>query len=121
MGNISLTDAVISSIDPVHMPGVNYYKNEISKPTASKLISAMDDPLSIYPNPSSRYFTIEWLGAQNGEAQLLDIQGRVLQRINLTQGIGILNTAGHLPNGMYLIRVSSSEGEVRTQKVLLQH
>jgi len=52
--------------------------------------------------------------------QTLDIQGRVLQRINLTQGLGLLNTAGHLPNGMYLIRVSSSEGEVRTQKVLLQ-
>tara|TARA_R110002050_G_C8943447_1_gene512762 strand:- start:1762 stop:1986 length:225 start_codon:yes stop_codon:yes gene_type:complete len=63
---------------------------------------------------------LEWKGAENGEAQLLDIQGRVLQRLTLSQGIGILNTDGHLPNGMYLIRVQSGQGEVRTQKVLLQ-
>ncbi|MGK0406549.1 MAG: hypothetical protein ACJAZH_000362 [Roseivirga sp.] len=80
------------------------------KETASKV------RISTYPNSSSRNFTIEWLGAQNGEAKLLDLKGQVLPRINLTQGIGILNTAGHLPNGMYLIGLSSSEGEVRTQK-----
>jgi hypothetical protein len=91
--------------------------NRISEPEFNP---AEEVPLSIYPNPSNQYFTVEWLGAKNGEAQLLDVQGRVLQRIDLNQGIGILNTAGHLPNGMYLIRVSSSDGEVRTQKVLLQ-
>jgi hypothetical protein len=120
LGNISLTDAEISSIDPAHMPGVNYYKNEISQARANRVLSAEEVPLSIYPNPSNQYFTVEWRSAKNGEAQLLDVQGRVLQRIDLNQGIGILNTAGHLPNGMYLIRVSSSDGEVRTQKVLLQ-
>jgi hypothetical protein len=120
LGNISLANSVISSIDPVHMPGVSYFKNKISEPSDSKVLSAMDNPLSIYPNPSSQYFTIEWKGAENGEAQLLDIQGRVLQRLTLSQGIGILNTDGHLPNGMYLIRVQSGQGEVRTQKVLLQ-
>jgi hypothetical protein len=104
----------------VHMPGVSYFKNKISEPSDSKVLSAMDNPLSIYPNPSSQYFTIEWKGAENGEAQVLDIQGRVLQRLTLSQGIGILNTDGHLPNGMYLIRVQSGQGEVRTQKVLLQ-
>ncbi|MCR9155370.1 MAG: T9SS type A sorting domain-containing protein, partial [Bacteroidetes bacterium] len=76
--------------------------------------------LSIYPNPSSQYFTIKWLGAKDGQAQLLDVQGRVLESIALKQGVGVLNPTEHLPNGLYLIRVSTRKGEVRTQKVVLQ-
>jgi hypothetical protein len=119
-GILFTPDVQIASIDPVHMPGVNYYKNDAPKTIAPKAPFAEENPLSIYPNPSSQYFTIKWLGAKNGQVQLLDLQGRVLQGIDLTEGIGILNTAADLPNGMYLIRVSSVKGEVRTQKVVLQ-
>lgn len=76
--------------------------------------------LSIYPNPSSQYFTIKWSGSKETQAQLLDLQGRVLESIALEQGEGVLNPAEHLPNGLYLIRASTSIGEVSTQKVVLQ-
>lgn len=119
-GILFTPDVQIASIDPVHMPGVNYYKNEAPKVEEPKGLIAEENPLSIYPNPSSQYFTIKWLGANNGQAQLLDLQGRVLQGIDLTEGIGILNTNVDLPNGLYLIRVSTEQGAVRTQKVVLQ-
>jgi hypothetical protein len=76
--------------------------------------------LSIYPSPSSQYFNIEWTGVKNASAQLLDLQGRVLESIALIQGVGVLNPPEHLPNGLYIIRVGTRKGEVRTQKVVLQ-
>jgi len=77
--------------------------------------------LNIYPNPTNGLVTIELPVKQstNGSMSVLDMSGRVLytETINMQEGdMHHTFDVGHLPNGIYLIRVASAN-EVATERL----
>ncbi len=74
-------------------------------------------PTIVYPNPTGGMVTLV-LGDQSllgSEALVMDINGRVLQRVKLTAASQSINLQPYI-NGMYLIRLSNKE----TLKVIKQ-
>ena len=76
--------------------------------------------LSCYPNPSGGDMQVSWSGtaAQPEKLEVIDTQGRVVHRQTapaLPAGLSL----AHLPNGLYLLRLSSKE-QVLTQKLVVQ-
>jgi hypothetical protein len=74
------------------------------------------DLLSIYPNPTSHWLTLEWTGSSAYSIALFDLQGRLL----IPQQIWATNTQLDLspfPAGLYLLKAQSKEGIV-TRKII---
>ncbi len=76
------------------------------------------DLLSIYPNPTSHWLTLEWTGSSASSIALFDLQGRLLipQQI---QGTSTQLDLSPFPAGLYLLKAQSKEGIV-TQKIIKQ-
>jgi hypothetical protein len=92
--------------------------------TADGVITAAEPPpalpdaphWSVFPNPTTDFWTVTWQGGPRAELQLLDLQGRLLRQQPITQGQNRVDAQG-LPPGMYLLRLSSEEG-VNSRKVV---
>ena len=66
----------------------------------------------IYPNPAGDQFWIDWDGAvADAGIEIVDITGRVLQRVGLDHSPQVIGASG-LPAGMYLVRLTTSGGQV---------
>jgi len=74
-------------------------------------------PTIVYPNPTGGLVTIVLgdISLIGTEAVVMDINGRVLQRVKITAGSQTINLTQYI-NGMYLIRLNNKE----TLKVLKQ-
>lgn len=74
-------------------------------------------PIIVYPNPTGGLVTIVLgdISLIGTEAVVMDINGRVLQRVKITAGSQTINLTQYI-NGMYLIRLNNKE----TLKVLKQ-
>ena len=74
-------------------------------------------PTIVYPNPTGGLVTILLgdISLIGTEAVVMDINGRVLQRVKITAGSQTINLTQYI-NGMYLIRLNNKE----TLKVLKQ-
>jgi hypothetical protein len=79
--------------------------------------------MSVFPVPSSGNVRIS-TGAPfaGGQAWIFDSRGRTVLRLPLeTDGQGGADvTTGHLPDGLYLVRFSTSEGQSFTGRMILQ-
>ena len=71
--------------------------------------------LSIYPNPASEWVRVEGLPVGT-RIELYDTFGRRVYQSFTSQ----LSTISY-PNGLYLLRATSPEGEVYTHKLLIHH
>jgi hypothetical protein len=87
------------------------------------IILGIDEPelitSSVYPNPSNEEFTIEsdfsdWL-----ELEVIGLDGRIYFRDQFYRVIRV--DCKDLSNGMYIIRMRSSNGNVHTKKLMVQH
>ncbi len=74
-------------------------------------------PTIVYPNPTNDFVTILMgnVSLIGTEAVIMDINGRVLQRIKIIANSQMINLKGYI-NGVYLIRLSNKE----TLKILKQ-
>ena len=81
-------------------------------------------PVSIYPNPNSGEFFLEFENAQLKalEVQIIDIQGKTVfrKRLNPNRGVKHHLNIGVLARGIYTIHVISSEGRSTLQLVIEQ-
>lgn len=74
------------------------------------------DDIRIYPNPASDLLFVERKGgAEISHIALYDLQGRAVGASDRSP-VGI----GHLPSGLYLVRVTDSEGRECIQKVVVR-
>lgn len=75
----------------------------------------------VYPNPAVDYFTIELPRhyENNTEVLLMDITGKTIHSFVMSGPVVNVPT-GDLPEGMYIIRVSSEGGETTTVKQIIQ-
>lgn len=77
--------------------------------------------VAIYPNPAKEQLTVDWSRSETPAVniQLLDIYGKVHQRIPVEPGPGhcVLSTS-YLKAGLYMVRVQYQHGEV-VKKVII--
>lgn len=65
--------------------------------------------VSVFPNPASEAWQVDWQLPGDAEAALYDGQGRLLRKQRLLQGSNRV-TAGALPDGVYLLRLQNESG-----------
>lgn len=88
--------------------------------TSVGLITAVEDEanIQIYPNPFAHTLFVEASEFTTGTVHLIDLFGRpVLPEAKLTQSKAELDVA-HLSQGVYLLRIYSPQGEIKTFSVV---
>ncbi|MCC5918768.1 MAG: T9SS type A sorting domain-containing protein [Cryomorphaceae bacterium] len=78
--------------------------------------------VSIYPNPTSAFFTVEVSEIRDFSVQLFDLNGRMVRKAESRFGTETQVDANTLPDGMYVMRVIDTRSGVvvKTAKVLVQ-
>jgi hypothetical protein len=75
--------------------------------------------LSVFPNPASNEINVNSRNEVAGMIELTDLTGRVVMQTKPQTNLVVLNVA-ELPEGAYLIRVTTSAG-IQTQEVIISH
>lgn len=72
--------------------------------------------LGLYPNPSKNEINISELEADScNEIMIFDMTGRLLKNFNNNVKFDVTD----LPNGLYMMRVNTSEGKIYTEKFMI--
>ncbi len=76
--------------------------------------------LRVYPNPSQgmNYVGYDLLDKGQGSLVILDLDGRELQRHNLSQSKGIVTLGAELPIGIYFAVLEAGGQRLSTQKII---
>ena len=85
----------------------------------ASLYFAEENQLFVYPNPvrQNGSFAVIINEQQSGELQLIDVNGRILQRHVIENGGSIQIPAESLPAGIYLLRLAGKDLKIRTGKI----
>jgi len=85
------------------------------------LLFAEENQLFIFPNPvrQSEFFTIIFNDKQSGELQVIDVNGRVLQRYVIENGGAIQLPADRMPAGLYFLRLAGNNLKMKTGRVIV--
>ena len=114
--------------DPGLINGLNKYQTCLKTVNGTEICSditlllfAEENQLFVFPNPvrQSDFFTVIFNEKQSGEFQLIDVNGRVLQRYVIENGGAIQIPANYLPVGLYLLRLTGNNLKVKTGKVVI--
>ena len=114
--------------DPGLITGLNQYRACLKTVSGAEICSdiatlyfAEENRLFVYPNPvrQTESFTVIINDQQSGELQVIDVNGRVLQRHVIENGGSIQLPAIRLPAGLYLLRLAGNNLKVRTGKVIV--
>ena len=77
--------------------------------------------VNIYPNPAKDKLNIEaYFSDQSLYATICDMDGRAILHTDLVNGINAISVSG-LSNGIYILKVSDSNGMSRMSKVTVSH
>jgi uncharacterized repeat protein (TIGR01451 family) len=90
---------------------------KITAETDAKIPAGNDESIVVYPNPSDAYFGFN--ADSMGELVVFNTLGAVVLQQHIEQGLQRI-TATNLPNGVYMIQLSS-EGKKRNGKVVVSH
>tara|TARA_R110002096_G_scaffold115365_2_gene249901 strand:- start:120695 stop:121018 length:324 start_codon:yes stop_codon:yes gene_type:complete len=74
--------------------------------------------VSVYPNPVKDYLNIEINNLSSGIAEIYDLNGKLLGITEIRTGYGILSTS-ELSNGLYVVKISGTNGKSAVQKILV--
>ncbi|MBC7921030.1 MAG: T9SS type A sorting domain-containing protein [Ferruginibacter sp.] len=100
-----------------HAGGIAYLKN--TSPPGSSTETVAGPEAVVYPNPVKRYAYVRVPYA--GEVELFNSLGQsVLTRRSILANREIAVDLGYLTNGLYVLKIGGSGGEVQTRKLLLQ-
>ena len=77
--------------------------------------NTLENGFNVYPNPNNGEFTISFnANVGNVKMEILDIQGRVVYSVlesNVQIGFTKQVSMNEISNGVYMIRVTSNEGQ----------
>ena len=114
--------------DPSLITGLNQYRACLKTFNGAEICSditglyfAEENLLFVYPNPvrQSGSFTVIINEQQSGELQVIDVNGRVLQRHIIENGGAIQLPAERLPNGIYFLRLAGKNLRVKTGRLVV--
>lgn len=74
------------------------------------------DELQLYPNPVSEILYFRNIEALEGTVTLYDLSGKSLWTTGLRPEIEV----GQLPNGLYLLQITTSDNETTTRKIIVE-
>jgi hypothetical protein len=85
------------------------------------LYFAEENRLFVYPNPvrQSELYTVIINEQKSGELQVIDVNGRVLQRVIVENGGAIQLPSSLLPGGVYLLRLADRNLKVKTSRLVV--
>lgn len=90
----------------------------LTNDTISSVRTLTDKSLvSIYPNPTQGLLHVQVYG--HADLQLFDLQGKLAHQVSLEQNNSLVDI-NHLQQGMYLYRITLSNGQVANGKVLVE-
>ncbi|MGH2553801.1 MAG: T9SS type A sorting domain-containing protein, partial [Chitinophagaceae bacterium] len=113
---------------PGLITGLNQYRICLTTISGAEICSdivslffAEENHLFVYPNPvrQSESFTVIINEKQSGELQLIDVNGRVLQKHIIQNGGAISLPAERLPSGIYFLRLAGKTLNVRTGRLVV--
>ena len=113
--------------DPGLITGLNQYRACLKTVNGAEICSdiaslyfAEENRLFIYPNPvrQTESFTVITNEQQSGELQIIDVNGRIVQRI-LIGGGAIQLFALRLPGGLYLLRLAGNNQKIKTGRLVV--
>jgi hypothetical protein len=94
--------------------------NRPSNVSLEELQSSISD-VQVYPNPSSDVFTVSSETVSELNATVYDLNGKVLINRSNTNGAQLKINASTLPNGIYLMQVADTKGNlISTHKVVVR-
>jgi len=77
--------------------------------------------LSVFPNPATGITTIEAFGANVSRALIFDVTGKLIGRMNFTDGKTTLDVSGY-SNGLYIYTVIGNDGtKLGTGRITVNH
>jgi polyhydroxybutyrate depolymerase len=91
-----------------------FFKQYALTVSANDILS--DHSFSIYPNPANDQLTIETDEQDEYQAQIIDLQGSIVQK-NISIGVQKTLDIAHLPTGIYVLRLSSEKGQINKKFV----
>ncbi|MGM0620820.1 MAG: T9SS type A sorting domain-containing protein, partial [Bacteroidota bacterium] len=123
-GGATLTDpngrvSNITAVDIEAQNGVVHVIDEVVLPdlTATGIENYSKINMQFYPNPATDYITIS-SDEMNGKLQIIDISGKILKVINVTQPAQRVELSGIQP-GIYFISLESGNTKV-TEKLIVR-
>lgn len=95
-----------------------YQKTYFNKPLNLNNTAQIEANISLYPNPSSNYFTLKINGYHgNARVELLDLNGKVWVDLNTPNAELAIETA-HLAAGIYVVRCTLENKAVINTKLI---
>lgn len=98
---------------------VNLDTSGCNVPTNVSLEENQLGEISLYPNPANGSVTLESEG-ELFEAKLYDLNGRLLRSVETRERRTRMETAS-LPEGVYLIRITTNSGASRAVRLMVNH
>ena len=88
--------------------------------TTSTIDRELAVDISIYPNPTSDYLTINFHNyiALDGVVRIYDVSGKEVMSVELERASNVLNLA-HLVSGVYIYKIYDGEDEIYEGKVVV--
>ena len=114
LGNVFVTGVSAESGSNTQFGTIKYAQNvgiyELSN----------DNTLSIFPNPSSSYFTIRCQTAfQSAQIEMYNNQGGLVKKIDKVSGSSFTIYQQDLPDGIYFVKVTD-KGKIYSTKMIIQ-
>lgn len=75
--------------------------------------------MKLYPNPATDVLHISSNEIEGVSAQLLDVQGRIIQNIGLTFGENQLNVS-ELNSGVYFLKLSNQTNQIEVKRIVIE-
>lgn len=94
------------------------HHEEADSPIGNLLSNASD--FKVYPNPVEKYVTIEFADNNERSVSILDESGRMLNDYQIGKHDNIQIDLSHLDAGVYLIKVTRSDGTVTVKRIVRQ-
>jgi len=80
------------------------------------------DAFQLFPNPADKGVSLKYPDGLTGQAELIDLTGRVVMQAELATSQASLHVpTTELANGIYLIRIKSDLQTLYQEKIVIQH
>ncbi|MCC5918982.1 MAG: T9SS type A sorting domain-containing protein [Cryomorphaceae bacterium] len=114
--------AYIDTIFEFIIPRIKRVLDVSNLSSTSQVEAKTETVVSVFPNPTKDIFNIEVSGIHNQilNVEILDVTGKVINRVPGSKTAEMQTSTAHLPNGAYMVRILTNGG-ILTHKITVAH